>query len=140
MTLRVVPMGGLGEIGLNCMLFDDGDSALLVDAGRIAAKGQQRDQGARGTGQPGSLEVTGLLRPTRTPPPSTCGSGGTSSLDTPAHGCDSIALPVAVPATRGAPMLKRIWKVAKIVLVCVVVLAVLAGTLVIWFIRWLRAR
>ncbi|HEX9192095.1 MAG TPA: ribonuclease J [Candidatus Deferrimicrobiaceae bacterium] len=33
MTLRVVPMGGLGEIGLNSMLFDDGDSALLVDAG-----------------------------------------------------------------------------------------------------------
>jgi ribonuclease J len=33
MTLRVVPMGGLGEIGLNSMLFDDGVSALLVDAG-----------------------------------------------------------------------------------------------------------
>jgi ribonuclease J len=33
MTLRVVPMGGLGEIGLNSMLFDDGESALLVDAG-----------------------------------------------------------------------------------------------------------
>lgn len=33
MTMRVVPMGGLGEIGLNSMLFDDGDSALLVDAG-----------------------------------------------------------------------------------------------------------
>jgi ribonuclease J len=33
MTLRVVPMGGLGEIGLNSLLFDDGDSALLVDAG-----------------------------------------------------------------------------------------------------------
>jgi ribonuclease J len=33
MTLRVVPMGGLGEIGLNSMLFDDGDSAVLVDAG-----------------------------------------------------------------------------------------------------------
>ncbi|RJP21063.1 MAG: ribonuclease J [Deltaproteobacteria bacterium] len=33
MTLRVMPMGGLGEIGLNCLLFDDGASALLVDAG-----------------------------------------------------------------------------------------------------------
>ena len=33
MTLRVVPMGGLGEIGMNSMLFDGGDSALLVDAG-----------------------------------------------------------------------------------------------------------
>src|SRR5512135_2568629 len=33
MPLRVVPLGGLGEIGLNSMLFDDGGSALLVDAG-----------------------------------------------------------------------------------------------------------
>jgi ribonuclease J len=33
MGLRVTPLGGLGEIGLNCMLFDDGRSALLVDAG-----------------------------------------------------------------------------------------------------------
>ncbi len=31
--MRVVPLGGLGEIGLNSMLFDDGESALLVDAG-----------------------------------------------------------------------------------------------------------
>jgi ribonuclease J len=35
MTLRVIPMGGVGEIGLNCMLFDDGGSALLVDAGLL---------------------------------------------------------------------------------------------------------
>ena len=35
MTLRVTPMGGLGEIGLNCMLFDDGESALLIDAGLL---------------------------------------------------------------------------------------------------------
>jgi ribonuclease J len=28
-----VPLGGLGEIGLNSMLFDDGESALLIDAG-----------------------------------------------------------------------------------------------------------
>ena len=33
MPLRVVPLGGLGEVGLNSMLFDDGESALLVDAG-----------------------------------------------------------------------------------------------------------
>ena len=33
MPLRVVPLGGLGEIGLNSMLFDDGESALLIDAG-----------------------------------------------------------------------------------------------------------
>ncbi|MBI5576603.1 MAG: ribonuclease J [Deltaproteobacteria bacterium] len=33
MPLRVVPLGGLGEIGLNSMLFDDGGSAVLVDAG-----------------------------------------------------------------------------------------------------------
>ncbi len=35
MTLRVIPMGGLGEIGLNCALFDTGDSALLLDAGLL---------------------------------------------------------------------------------------------------------
>ncbi|MCR4309637.1 MAG: MBL fold metallo-hydrolase, partial [Deltaproteobacteria bacterium] len=35
MTLRVIPMGGLGEIGLNCMLFDDGGSALLIDSGLL---------------------------------------------------------------------------------------------------------
>jgi ribonuclease J len=33
MPLRVVPMGGLGEIGMNSLLFDDGGSALLIDAG-----------------------------------------------------------------------------------------------------------
>lgn len=33
MALRVVPLGGLGEIGMNSMLFDDGDSAILIDAG-----------------------------------------------------------------------------------------------------------
>jgi ribonuclease J len=31
--LQVVPLGGLGEIGLNSMLFDDGTSSFLVDAG-----------------------------------------------------------------------------------------------------------
>jgi ribonuclease J len=33
MPLRVVSMGGLGEIGMNSLLFDDGGSALLIDAG-----------------------------------------------------------------------------------------------------------
>ena len=33
MPLRIVPLGGLGEFGLNSLLFDDGGSALLVDAG-----------------------------------------------------------------------------------------------------------
>ncbi len=33
MPLRVIPLGGLGEIGLNSMLFDDGESAILLDAG-----------------------------------------------------------------------------------------------------------
>lgn len=35
MTLRVIPLGGLGEIGLNCMLFDAGGSSLLLDAGLL---------------------------------------------------------------------------------------------------------
>ncbi len=33
MTLRVTPLGGLGEIGMNSMLFDDGDTAIVLDAG-----------------------------------------------------------------------------------------------------------
>ena len=33
MTLRIIPLGGLGEFGLNSLLFDDGESAVLVDAG-----------------------------------------------------------------------------------------------------------
>ncbi|MDX1814851.1 MAG: ribonuclease J, partial [Thermodesulfobacteriota bacterium] len=33
MPLRVIPLGGLGEFGLNSLLFDDGESAILVDAG-----------------------------------------------------------------------------------------------------------
>jgi ribonuclease J len=31
--LRIVPLGGLGEIGKNMMLFEYGDSSLLLDAG-----------------------------------------------------------------------------------------------------------
>ena len=33
MTVRITPFGGLGEVGLNSMLFDDGETAILVDAG-----------------------------------------------------------------------------------------------------------
>ena len=33
MPLRVIPLGGLGEFGLNSLLYDDGDSAVLVAAG-----------------------------------------------------------------------------------------------------------
>ena len=33
MTLRVLPMGGLGEIGMNSMLFQSGETAFLLDAG-----------------------------------------------------------------------------------------------------------
>ncbi len=31
--LRIIPLGGLGEIGLNMMVFEYGDSAFIVDAG-----------------------------------------------------------------------------------------------------------
>jgi len=31
--LRIIPLGGLGEIGLNMMVFEDGDSSFIVDAG-----------------------------------------------------------------------------------------------------------
>ena len=33
MAMRVIPLGGLGEFGLNSMLFDDGETAVVVDAG-----------------------------------------------------------------------------------------------------------
>ncbi|MCL1925520.1 MAG: ribonuclease J [Syntrophorhabdaceae bacterium] len=33
MTLRVLPLGGLGEVGMNSMLFDSGETAFLLDAG-----------------------------------------------------------------------------------------------------------
>ena len=33
MTLRIIPLGGLGEIGLNMMVFEYGDSMFVVDAG-----------------------------------------------------------------------------------------------------------
>ncbi|RJQ62400.1 MAG: ribonuclease J [Desulfobacteraceae bacterium] len=33
MTLKIIPLGGLGEIGLNMMVFEYGDSLFVVDAG-----------------------------------------------------------------------------------------------------------
>jgi ribonuclease J len=33
MTLRIIPLGGLGEIGLNMMVFEYGESMFVVDAG-----------------------------------------------------------------------------------------------------------
>jgi len=32
-ALRIIPLGGLGEIGMNCMAFEQGDDVLLVDCG-----------------------------------------------------------------------------------------------------------
>jgi ribonuclease J len=34
-TLRVVPLGGLGEIGMNFMLYEYGDEAIIVDCGMM---------------------------------------------------------------------------------------------------------
>ncbi len=33
MTLRIIPLGGLGEIGLNMMIFEYGETMFVVDAG-----------------------------------------------------------------------------------------------------------
>ena len=33
MTLRIIPLGGLGEIGLNMMMFEYGETMFVVDAG-----------------------------------------------------------------------------------------------------------
>ena len=34
-TLRVIPLGGLGEIGMNLMVYEHGDEAILVDCGMM---------------------------------------------------------------------------------------------------------
>jgi ribonuclease J len=31
--MRIIPLGGLGEIGLNMMVFESDDSSFIVDAG-----------------------------------------------------------------------------------------------------------
>jgi ribonuclease J len=33
--LRIIPLGGLGEIGMNCMVYEYGDDAILVDCGMM---------------------------------------------------------------------------------------------------------
>ena len=32
-TLRIIPLGGLGEVGKNMMVYESGDDAIVVDAG-----------------------------------------------------------------------------------------------------------
>ena len=34
-TLRIIPLGGLGEIGMNLMVYEYGDDAILVDCGMM---------------------------------------------------------------------------------------------------------
>src|SRR6266550_4988622 len=34
-TLRIVPLGGLGEIGMNLMVVEYGDAAIVVDCGMM---------------------------------------------------------------------------------------------------------
>ena len=34
-TLEVIPLGGLGEFGMNMMVFGFGDTSLVVDAGMM---------------------------------------------------------------------------------------------------------
>ena len=35
MTVRIIPLGGLGEIGMNCMVYESGDEAIIVDCGMM---------------------------------------------------------------------------------------------------------
>ena len=34
-TLRIIPLGGLGEIGMNCMVYEYGGEAIVVDCGMM---------------------------------------------------------------------------------------------------------
>src|SRR5258706_1948655 len=34
-TLRIIPLGGLGEIGMNLMIYEYGDAAIVVDCGMM---------------------------------------------------------------------------------------------------------
>ena len=34
-TLRIAPLGGLGEVGMNMMVYESGDSLIVVDAGTL---------------------------------------------------------------------------------------------------------
>src|SRR5688572_6624463 len=34
-TIRVIPLGGLGEIGMNLMVYEYGNEAILVDCGMM---------------------------------------------------------------------------------------------------------
>ena len=35
MSLRIIPLGGLGEIGMNLMVYESGDDAIVVDCGMM---------------------------------------------------------------------------------------------------------
>ena len=37
--LRIIPLGGLGEIGLNCMAFEHSGERMLVDCGLMFPRG-----------------------------------------------------------------------------------------------------
>ncbi|MBI5198834.1 MAG: hypothetical protein HZA09_02325, partial [Nitrospirae bacterium] len=34
-TLSIIPLGGLGEIGLNMMVMEYGDDIIVIDAGQM---------------------------------------------------------------------------------------------------------
>ncbi len=35
MSLRIIPLGGLGEIGMNCMIYEYEAEAIVVDCGMM---------------------------------------------------------------------------------------------------------
>jgi len=39
--VRIIPLGGLGEIGMNCMVLESGKSRILIDCGLMFPNAEQ---------------------------------------------------------------------------------------------------
>src|SRR5438270_1139384 len=39
--VRIIPLGGLGEVGMNCMVVESGDDSVVIDCGLLFPSGEQ---------------------------------------------------------------------------------------------------